>query len=122
MNTPLDSLHRAVARLGTVLSEPDSMTQREASIHCFESTFELGWKSIQSALKRKGIDAATPRDCLDHAWRLGWIDDEDQWTRMLRDRILSSHTYKESVADDVYSRLRDHLRELSLLADRLAKL
>jgi hypothetical protein len=53
------------------------MTQREASVHCFEFAFELGWKSIQRALRAQGIEVGTPRDNIAEAWRLAWIDDEE---------------------------------------------
>lgn len=119
MTSHLENFERAVQRLRVVLGEPESMTQREASIHCFEFTFELSWKAIQVALRAKGVDATTPRECLERAWRSGWIDDEEAWVDMLRDRNLTSHTYKDSLAREVVSRLPQHLRELAQLSVRL---
>ena len=98
------------------------MLQRDASIHRFEFTFELAWKAIQAVLKRESIEAMSPRECLDHAWRQGWIDEEEHWLKMLGDRNLCSHIYKESMAEEVYSRLGEHLEELRKLAEKLAKL
>lgn len=64
MTFTLGEFGRAVTRLNDVLREPQSMTQREASVHCFEFAFELGWKSIQRALRARGIEVGTPRDNL----------------------------------------------------------
>jgi nucleotidyltransferase substrate binding protein (TIGR01987 family) len=119
VNVTLESFERAVARLTAVLREPDSMTQREASVHCFEFAFELGWKSIQRALKPRGVDVATPRDSFAQAWRLGWIDDEESWIDMMRDRNMTSHTYKEDVALAIYARIPEHLVLLSQLSRKL---
>jgi nucleotidyltransferase substrate binding protein (TIGR01987 family) len=116
------SFERAVVRLGEVIRAPESMMQREASIHCFEFAFELGWKSIQEALKDKGLDAASPRDCFARAWRLHWIDDEEAWLDMLKDRNLTSHTYKEELAIEVQRRLPGHLDRLTALASVLVHL
>jgi len=95
------------------------MTQREAAIPCFEFVFELGWKSIQQALRERGVDAVTPRDCLSRAWRLGWIADEDVWLDMLRDRNTTSHTYKPEIALQVYQRLPSHCDLAASLLEHL---
>jgi nucleotidyltransferase substrate binding protein (TIGR01987 family) len=122
LNPKHQSFQHAVARLAAVLCEPGSMTQREASIHCFEFAFELGWKSIQAALKEKGLDAASPRDCFAQAWRLRWIDAEEAWLDMLRDRNLTSHTYKDDLALEVYRRLSGHSQLLAALSQKLASI
>ncbi|MBL8803207.1 MAG: nucleotidyltransferase substrate binding protein [Planctomycetes bacterium] len=121
MSAHLENFQRAVKRLAVVLGEPESRTQREASIHCFEFAFELGWKAIQARLRSEGLDAATPRACLEQAWRAGWIDDVSEWLDLLRDRNLTSHTYKESLALELVERLPEHLEQLQSLAARLER-
>ncbi len=116
-----EHFQHAVKRLAALLAEPESMTQREALIHCFEFAFELDWKAIQARLRVEGIDAATPRLCLEQAWRVGWADDESEWLDLLRDRNLTSHTYKESLALEVVERLPAHLGHLQQLAARLER-
>jgi nucleotidyltransferase substrate binding protein (TIGR01987 family) len=118
VSAPFEHFERAVARLAAVIAEPVSMTQREASIQRFEFAFELGWKSIQATLRAKGIAVVTPRDSFEGAWSAGWFDD-DAWIGMLRDRNLTSHTYREDVTLDVCERLSLHQRHLQSLVGRL---
>lgn len=63
--------------------EPDS--QRiviDATIQQFECTFELFWETLKRCLNEEGIDVKTPRESLQRAFQVGWIDDEAYWIQM----------------------------------------
>jgi nucleotidyltransferase substrate binding protein (TIGR01987 family) len=45
---------------------------------------------------------------LQQAYRLGWLDDEPRWLKLLEDRKLTSHTYRESLAQEIYGRIPSH--------------
>lgn len=102
----LDRLTEALAR------SPDEPLVVDASIQRFEFTFELFWKLVRRLLAEQGIEAASPRTTLRHAFRLGWLDDEAQWLGMLDDRNRTSHTYHEALALEIFSRLPDHAAAL----------
>jgi nucleotidyltransferase substrate binding protein (TIGR01987 family) len=74
----------------------------------FEFTFELFWKTIQRLLAREGVEARSPKAALREAYRLGWLDDEARWIKLLEDRNLTSHTYRELLALEIYSRTPAH--------------
>jgi len=38
------------------------------------------------------------------------IDYDEKWLKIIDDRNLSAHLYKEEYADQVYSRLNDYLK------------
>jgi nucleotidyltransferase substrate binding protein (TIGR01987 family) len=38
-----------------------------------------------------------------------FIDDEAMWVAMLQDRNKTSHTYHESLADEIYARIPKYL-------------
>lgn len=44
-----------------------------------------------------------------------------EWLDLLRDRNLTSHTYKESLALELVERLPEHLEQLQSLAARLER-
>ena len=45
---------------------------------------------------------------LQQAYRLGWLDDEERWLKLLDDRNLTSHTYREALALEIYRRIPAH--------------
>jgi nucleotidyltransferase substrate binding protein (TIGR01987 family) len=49
----------------------------------------------------------TPRSVLKGAYAVGWIDDEAGWIDLMRMRNLASHVYNETMARDIYRRIRE---------------
>lgn len=76
-------------------------------IQAFEFTFELFWKTFQKLAPDSGLEAASPREALIAGVKLHLITngEADTWSRMLRDRNLSSHTYNAALADEIVERL-----------------
>ena len=87
----------------------------DASIQRFEFCIELSWKALKAALALEGISANTPRECLQQAYAAHWFDDEQAWLSMLKDRNLTSHTYKEDLALEIYCRLPAHYQAMHAL-------
>jgi nucleotidyltransferase substrate binding protein (TIGR01987 family) len=100
----LDELKRAVTRLKEALALPKTDVIRDSVIQRFEFTVELSWKVLQRHLKSSGIsEALTPKNTFREAARFGLIKDPEAWIRFVDARNLSSHTYKESLAEEVYA-------------------
>lgn len=99
------SLDRLAEALGIAAEEPLAI---DGTIQRFEFTFELFWKSIRRLLARQGIEANSPKAVLQQAYRLGWLDDELKWLKVLEDRNLTSHTYREPLALEIYGRIPAH--------------
>lgn len=120
MRSPrLDGFSLALERLREALDLPPSDIVRDASIQRFEFCFELGWKAIQEVLRDQGQDCTSPKACLRIAFRQGWIQDEDHWLAILADRNLTTHTYDEALASEIYARLPGHLRWMQQLLGAL---
>jgi nucleotidyltransferase substrate binding protein (TIGR01987 family) len=105
--------------LGDALAQPKTEWTRDAALQRFEFTVELAWKSIARFARREGLEAASPRQAFRIAFRLGWIDDDQVWLAMLEDRNLTSHTYSEKTAEELFARLHDYQTALSGLLQRL---
>lgn len=69
-----------------------------ALIGAFESTFELGWKTLKDYLKFSGIHVALPRDIIKQAFHYNLIEDGQMWIDMMEDRNIRSHVYDEEKA------------------------
>lgn len=120
-NEALIQLGRAVDRLDEVLLEAERDVVRDATIQRFEFTFELAWKAMKRALAQvEGIEAASPKQTLQKAYAVLCIADERAWLDMLADRNLSSRTYQEELAKQMYGRIRGYAPELRRLANLLA--
>ena len=89
----------------------------DASIQRFEFCVELAWKSLREVLQRDhGIETASPKITLQESYRVALISDEAAWLAMLRAHNLSSHTYRETLARGLYSRLPAYVGVLKRLA------
>lgn len=100
----LENLRNAVANLESALRIPrDRELVYEGTIHRYEVTIELMWKTMQRALKYEGISTKTPRETLVEAFKAGWIDDEKLWLDMVQYRNTTSHEYlHEDLIEESY--------------------
>jgi len=100
----LDSLLFAIER--TEREKPDDML-RDSVIQRFEYTYELCWKMLKRRLEMdvpspELIDAMSFRAMIREGAERGMIDDPVAWFDYRQKRNLTTHTYNEAVAKDVY--------------------
>jgi nucleotidyltransferase substrate binding protein (TIGR01987 family) len=109
----LKSLGNALDRFGEALAHPDpDEIVMDGTIQRFEFTFELFWKTLRRFLQQEGVDTASPKSTLRHAYRRGLLDREQLWLDMLKDRNRSSHVSDADMARAIFARLPSHYREL----------
>ena len=119
-------LQDAVSRLEESIAEPESDLIRDSVIQRFEFSFELAWKTLQLYLEHQGLDAGSPREMLKRAFAQGILKNEqeaDAWFKMLEDRNLTTHTYKEDLAQEIYHRIASiYAAQLCEMNDRVQPL
>lgn len=93
---------QAVQRLNDALRQPKNEFVRDAVIQRFEFCFELAWKMLQLKLRDEGLQSNTPRETWQNALTAAYIIDGNGWSAMQKMRNLTSHTYDESLAEQVY--------------------
>jgi len=104
----LDELKKALEKLKEALALDKTDIVRDSIIKRFEFTVELSWKALQRFLSISGIsEVLTPKNVFREGARLGLVDDPEAWIRFVDARNLSSHTYKESLAEEVYARAQE---------------
>jgi len=103
----LESLGKALDRLqeAVKVAQPSGLVI-DGTIQRFEFTIELFWKMLKRCLAYEGIETNTPRESLQKAFQVRWIDDETLWLQMLRDRNLTSHVYDEKMALRIFQRIQ----------------
>jgi uncharacterized protein YutE (UPF0331/DUF86 family) len=91
------------------------VVERDAAILRFAYTVEATWKAAQLFLAdREGITADSPKQCVRASRTAGLLRDRDAEAalRMVDDRNLVVHIYREALARDIASRLETHARIL----------
>ena len=94
---------KALDSLTRVLREKKNDIVRDATIQRFEYTFELSWKLLKRYLEsQNNTIEASIKNVFREAGKLGLIDSVEHWFEYLDARNLTSHTYNESTAEEVY--------------------
>ncbi len=83
-----------------------------ALVQAFEICFELGWKTMKDYLEYNGISSETPRETIKAAFSSNLIKDGQNWIEMMEARNKTSHTYKETFANEL---AKDILENYSVL-------
>lgn len=102
-----NDLNKALKKLNEALAEPETDLNRDAAIQRFEFTFEMSWKVMQSIAKTNKPKLYGVKAIIREAAALSLIDYPQTWLDFLEDRNLTVHTYKEKLAKEVYSRVKE---------------
>lgn len=90
----------------------------DATIQRFEFTFELAWKFIKAILEYEGIEANSPRSSIREGFKANIIENPAKWFDMLEKKNLSTHTYDEETAEEIYKSIKEeHFALLKALLD-----
>jgi len=104
---------------------PLSELERQGLIQAFGFVFELAWNLMKDYFLYQGNPTITgSRDAIRTAFKQELITDGEGWMEMIKSRNQSSHTYNESVANEIvegilgcYQRLfvqfRQQMKELA---------
>lgn len=116
-------LENAIKRLAEALKIDPKTTPIavDAVIQRFEFCHELFWKTLKKLLLEENIDVQSPKQVLQQAYALGWIKNEDLWLQMSQDRNLTSHTYQEKLALEIYQQIPVYLKEMQTVYSDLIK-
>ena len=112
----LDEFKKAVSRLDEAIRQEKNDFIRDSVIQRFEFSVELAWKTTR---KFMGVSTSAPKDVVREMAQSGYIEDVVIWLEAIDMRNLSSHTYKEHLAERVYAFACDFLPLLLDLVSRL---
>ena len=118
MALKLEAFDKAVTALGRALALPEDDITRDASIQRFEFCIELAWKVGK---RHMGTAATAPKQVIREMGQASLIDDVALWLEAVDKRNLSSHTYNEDLAREVYRFAVGFLPRLEDLRARLSQ-
>jgi len=100
MAVSLTELSKALASLEKALTVEKTDISRDASIQRFEFCVELSWKSAKKVM---GTSSTAPKQVIREMAQNGLIENVEFWLNSIDQRNLSSHTYNEKLAEEVYA-------------------
>ncbi|MFE3869301.1 nucleotidyltransferase substrate binding protein [Flavobacterium sp. LS2P90] len=87
--------------------------EEQGLIQAFGFTHELAWNVMQDYFEYQGNTAITgSRDATREAFQKGLIQDGAQWMEMIKSRNQSTHTYNESIANEIRDRILNYYYDL----------
>lgn len=101
----LEDLKNANNRLKEVYQLEPTQPHQDAAIKRFEFTFELSWKLMQETNEYLGKPSSGPKPSIRTAAEKEVIDNPEAWLEFLEARNLTSHTYKQPLAKQIYERV-----------------
>ena len=102
-------LAKATERLKEALNEEETEIVIDGTLHRFEFTFELAWKTMKDLMEYNGIIESTgsPREVLKNAFQNGIIEDGESWINMMLARNSLSHLYDEETSRKIYKDIKE---------------
>lgn len=120
----ISDLEKSLARLAEAIEDSKKIelsTLKDGVIQRFEFVFELSWKALKIYINSEGIaEAKSPKSTIREAFKMSIIKDGNIWVDMAEDRNLTSHTYEENMANNIYEKIvNKYFNELNSLYDFL---
>lgn len=118
-------LNNAIERLKEVLQEKENDIVIDCTLHRFEFTFELAWKTIKDYLEYVGIaeNIGSPREIIKTAFEYKIITDGENWINMMLSKNSLSHLYDEQKSREIYIQIKEkYLKLLEDLSEKFEKM
>lgn len=103
----LEDLKKVNARLKEIYQLERTQVHQDAAIKRFEFTFELSWKLMQEMNVYLGKSSVGPKPSIRTAAEKEVIADPETWLQFLEARNLTSHTYKQPLAEEVFQKAKN---------------
>ena len=97
---------RLVSAVQLAAARPLSDLEKQGLIQAFEFVFELAWQVMKDYFLYQGNpEISGSRDAIRSAFKNGLITDGEGWMEMIKSRNQTSHTYNESVANEICEKI-----------------
>jgi len=116
MAVSISEFSKVLGALAEALAAPKTDLNRDASIQRFEFTVELAWKTCKKIM---GSSSTAPKEVIREMAQNEYISDVKIWLEAIDKRNLSSHTYKEEIANEVFSFAQKFLASAEALKEVL---
>jgi nucleotidyltransferase substrate binding protein (TIGR01987 family) len=113
-----------IEKIGTINKDELLISLRDSMIQRFEYTTEICWKFIKSYLEvseKAKLQSSSPREVFRTAcnYKIFTETEVENFLRMLDSRNLTSHMYKEEVAEILLAKIPVFFDLLTVVKDRI---
>jgi nucleotidyltransferase substrate binding protein (TIGR01987 family) len=117
------ALSNLIEAVKTATERDLNKLEKQGLIQAFEYTYELAWKVVKDFFESKGETGIYgSRDAFKLAFERGLILKGEYFMDAIKSRQLTSHTYNEKIADEIYHDVIDKYCEaFQELAENLEK-
>ncbi len=125
----LETFEKALNRLKEAYQEAEKHREmhyypffRDSALQRFEFSVETMWKAVKVFLfSAEGLSCRSPKGCIRELFSSGHITETEatHLLEMIDDRNLTSHTYREEVAEEIFSRLGNHIEAMENVLRKL---
>lgn len=112
MSVSIEEFGKALKSLEEVIALPKTDITRDAAIQRFEFCVELSWKTSKKIM---GTNTSSPKQVIREMAQANLISDVQIWFDAIDKRNITSHTYNESLAEEVFTFIKlfsPHARNL----------
>jgi nucleotidyltransferase substrate binding protein (TIGR01987 family) len=113
---------KALKTLKEIIQTLYSIIVRDSTIQRFEYCFEISWKFLKEYLRiHEGIICNSPKSCFREAFKVNLLTEEEtiKALEMTDDRNLTSHTYHEELADEIYRKIPEYYALMEKVYSRI---
>ncbi len=117
-----ENYKRATERLKEALNEEATDIAIDGTLHRYEFTFELAWKTMKEYLEIQGVipKIIGPREIIKEAFAAGIIENGETWIDMMLSRNTLSHLYDEETSREIYDKIKEkYIHEFVKLIEKL---
>ena len=110
----------ATNRLKEALKEDENNITIDGTLHRYEFTFELAWKTLKDYLEYLGISSNTgsPREVIKESFVHNIIQNGEIWIKMMLARNSLSHLYDEESSRQIYDNIKnEYILEIEKLVN-----
>ncbi|MCD8050045.1 MAG: nucleotidyltransferase substrate binding protein [Clostridia bacterium] len=87
----------------------ENVIYRTGIVFQFYNVFDSAWKAMQEVLKSHGANPTllgSPREIIKLGFSYGFVNDEEAWLGMLKDRNIAAHVYNENKIIEMLNRIK----------------
>jgi len=119
----LSRLKEAHEKSMLLKGKEDFSFYRDSTIQRFEFTLEIAWKSMKTfLLEVEGVECRSPKSCIREFFATAHLNEQQIETmlQMVDDRNLATHTYHESLADEIFTAIEAYISIFTILYNELS--
>lgn len=121
----LNKLEKSLENIPNEIEETTLQVLIDGTLHRFEFTFELAWKTIKDYLEYMGITnkVGSPRENIQLAYKQGIIEDGEIWIEIMLAKNELSHLYDEQTSRKIYDNIKNrYIKEFKKLEEKFEQI